>query len=152
MLRCNIRAIKRGKKRMKRNKVLRGGPEPLIFFSLMHRASCHAAFLPFSRIPSRLLIHPISHSFALFRLSAFTLAHVSSLYVVNVPSTLSFTLTHSFEDWLLLSLHFLRLDTAIFVRFRGEQTSSVTVLARRVLQGKRIERWRISLSQRVANA
>jgi len=43
MLRCNIRAIKRGKKRMKRNKVLRGGPEPLIFFSLMHRASCHAA-------------------------------------------------------------------------------------------------------------
>lgn len=110
---------------MKRNKVLRGGLEPLIFFSLVHAPRVHAAsraytFPPFNssnfsftRAISLVRFHPRVHFF---------------LSVVNVFSILSlslslFHLKHSFAAWLLLSLFLLRLDTAIFARFRGGQSS-----------------------------
>lgn len=104
MLRCNIRATKRGKKRMKRNKVLRGGPEPLIFFSLMHRAPCHAAS-PFSRAYLPRLFNSSNFSFIrAISLVRFQPSRTFLLYVVNVPSILSFDLTHSLADRLSLSL------------------------------------------------
>lgn len=140
---CNRRATKRGKKRMKRNKVLRGGPEPLIFFSLVHAPR---VMQPLARIyfPA-FLIHPISHSLAPFRSSVFTLA-----YIFFLSLSLSLSLTFSFHPLFLSPKTLTRGLTSVissppplgyrYFRAISEAGSHLTIFARRDLQGKQIER------------
>lgn len=124
---------------MKRNKVLRGGPEPLIFFSLVYAPR---VIQPLAHILSRLFN---SSNFSFTRAISLVRFHPRVhffLSIVNVLSILSFSLS---PKTLIRGLAFFCLFSFSawiqpFSRDFEAGRRHLTIFARQVLQGKRIER------------